>query len=142
MCATVIRELASRYDPFVVEGRWAKRWAEEPFEARADSGREPFCIVIPPPNVTGSLHLGHAFENTIIDALIRFRRMQGYETLYQPGTDHAGITTQVVVERALREEGVSRHDLGARGLCQARVGLEGEARWNHPRAAPAAGHFS
>ncbi len=112
MCATVIRELASRYDPFVVEGRWAKRWAEEPFEARADSGREPFCIVIPPPNVTGSLHLGHAFENTIIDALIRFRRMQGYETLYQPGTDHAGITTQVVVERALREEGVSRHDLG------------------------------
>ncbi|MFO7544967.1 MAG: valine--tRNA ligase [Trueperaceae bacterium] len=105
-------ELASRYDPFEVEARWARRWAEEPFRADPTSGREPFCIVIPPPNVTGNLHLGHAFDNTIIDALIRFKRMQGYEALFQPGTDHAGISTQVQVERALRAEGTSRFELG------------------------------
>jgi len=104
--------LASRYDPFDVEARWAKRWAEEPFRADPGSGREPFCIVIPPPNVTGNLHLGHAFDNTIIDALIRFKRMQGFEALFQPGTDHAGISTQVQVERALRAEGTSRFELG------------------------------
>ena len=113
MKVSAFPEMASRYDPFDIEERWAKRWKEEPFEAQPNSDREPFCVVIPPPNVTGNLHLGHAFDNTIIDALIRFKRMQGYETLYQPGTDHAGISTQVVVERAvLAEEGVSRHDLG------------------------------
>ena len=113
MKVSAFPEMASRYDPFDVEERWAKLWKEEPFEALPNSEREPFCVVIPPPNVTGNLHLGHAFDNTIIDALVRFKRMQGYETLYQPGTDHAGISTQVVVERAvLAEEGVSRHDLG------------------------------
>lgn len=105
-------ELASRYDPFEVEARWGRRWAEEPFRADPSRGREPFCIVIPPPNVTGNLHLGHAFDNTIIDALIRFKRMQGFEALFQPGTDHAGISTQVQVERALRAEGTSRFELG------------------------------
>ncbi len=104
--------LASAYAPREVEGRWVKRWAEQPFTADAGSDREPYTIVIPPPNITGNLHLGHAFDNTLIDTLIRFRRMQGYEALYQPGTDHAGIATQLVVERDLREEGLSRHDLG------------------------------
>ncbi len=104
--------LPSRYDPFEVEPRWAERWAREPFRADPSSGRPPFCIVIPPPNVTGNLHLGHAFDNAIIDSLIRFKRMQGYEALFQPGTDHAGISTQVQVERALREEGTDRHALG------------------------------
>ena len=104
--------LAGRYDPFAVEGEWVRRWAEEPFTADAFSSKEPFTIVIPPPNVTGNLHLGHAFDNTIIDTLIRFKRMQGYEALFQPGTDHAGISTQVVVERELRKEGTSRFELG------------------------------
>ncbi len=105
-------ELAKQYNPFDVEQKWVERWAEEPFTADATSDKEPFCIVIPPPNVTGNLHLGHAFDNTIIDTLIRFKRMQGFEALFQPGTDHAGISTQVQVERALREEGKTKYDLG------------------------------
>src|SRR5690554_524788 len=104
--------LASAYSPKEVEGRWARRWAEEPFRADATSERPPFTIVMPPPNVTGSLHLGHAFDNTLIDTLIRFKRLRGFEVLYQPGTDHAGIATQIVVERELRKEGLSRFDLG------------------------------
>lgn len=103
---------AGPYDPAAVEARWTVRWANEPFEADPASGRPPFCIVIPPPNVTGNLHLGHAFDNTLIDSIIRFKRMQGFEALYQPGTDHAGISTQVVVERALKAEGKDRHALG------------------------------
>ncbi|MEX2540181.1 MAG: valine--tRNA ligase [Trueperaceae bacterium] len=106
------RELPSRYDPGQVEAKWVRRWVEQPFTADASSERPPFCIVIPPPNVTGNLHLGHAFDNSIIDTLIRFKRMQGFEVLFQPGTDHAGISTQVLVERALREEGTSRFELG------------------------------
>ena len=107
-----LQELAKQYTPFEVEDKWVKRWANEPFSADATSDKPPFCIVIPPPNVTGNLHLGHAFDNTIIDTLIRFKRMQGYEALFQPGTDHAGISTQVQVERALRDEGLSKDDLG------------------------------
>jgi len=110
--------LPPRYDPFAVEGRWVARWASEPFRADPASGREPFCIVIPPPNVTGNLHLGHAFDNTIIDTLVRFKRMQGFEALFQPGTDHAGISTQVQVERALRAEGTDRHALGRDAFMQ------------------------
>ncbi len=107
-----MKDLAKQYDPLSVEGRWVKRWAEEPFTADATSDKPPFSIVIPPPNVTGNLHLGHAFDNTIIDVLIRFKRMQGFETLFQPGTDHAGISTQVLVERELRAEGLTRQDIG------------------------------
>ena len=107
-----MKELAKQYDPFGVEAKWVKTWAEEPFTADASSDKPPFCIVIPPPNVTGNLHLGHAFDNAIIDTLIRYKRMRGYETLFQPGTDHAGISTQVQVERALAEEGKTKHDLG------------------------------
>ncbi len=105
-------ELAKQYDPSSVEGKWVKRWAETPFTADAQSEKPPFCIVIPPPNVTGNLHLGHAFDNTLIDTLIRFKRMNGFEALFQPGTDHAGISTQVQVERALRAEGKTKEDLG------------------------------
>ncbi len=104
--------LAKSFDPQAVEPGWAARWRSEPFRADATSGKAPFTIVIPPPNVTGSLHLGHALDNTLIDTLIRYKRMQGFEALYLPGMDHAGISTQVVVERQLREQGVSRHDLG------------------------------
>ncbi|MDX3224227.1 valine--tRNA ligase [Streptomyces sp. ME19-01-6] len=106
-------ELPTQYAPADVEGQLYERWVERGyFEADENSGKEPYTIVIPPPNVTGSLHLGHAFEHTIIDALTRRKRMQGYETLWQPGMDHAGIATQNRVERELAKEGVSRHDLG------------------------------
>jgi valyl-tRNA synthetase len=105
-------ELPPRYDPAQVEARWVRRWADQPFAADPDSPKTPFTIVIPPPNVTGNLHLGHAFDNAIIDALIRFKRLQGFEALFQPGTDHAGISTQVQVERALQSEGTDRHALG------------------------------
>ncbi|PNY80153.1 valine--tRNA ligase [Deinococcus koreensis] len=104
--------LAKTFEPQVVEPAWAERWRTEPFRADATSGKPPFTIMIPPPNVTGNLHLGHALDNTLIDTLIRYKRMAGFEALYLPGMDHAGISTQVVVEKQLREQGVSRHDLG------------------------------
>ncbi|MDX3454525.1 valine--tRNA ligase [Streptomyces sp. ME02-8801-2C] len=106
-------ELPTQYAPAEVEGQLYERWVERGyFEADAKSDKPAYTIVIPPPNVTGSLHLGHAFEHTLIDALTRRKRMQGYETLWQPGMDHAGIATQNVVERELAKEGKSRHDLG------------------------------
>ncbi len=106
-------ELPTQYTPADVEGPLYERWVERGyFEADEKSDKPPYTIVIPPPNVTGSLHLGHAFEHTLIDALTRRKRMQGYETLWQPGMDHAGIATQNVVERELAKEGASRHDLG------------------------------
>src|SRR2546430_947065 len=105
--------LAAQYRPADVEQRRYGQWvAAGLFRADAGSERPPFCIVIPPPNVTGSLHVGHALDHTIQDALTRRRRMQGYETLWLPGMDHAGIATQNVVERQLAREGLSRHDLG------------------------------
>ena len=110
--AAATTDLPKQYDPAAVERKWVEKWLREPFTADAGSDKPPFCIVIPPPNVTGNLHLGHAFDNAIIDTLIRFKRMQGFETLFQPGTDHAGISTQVQVEKALREEGLTKHDLG------------------------------
>ncbi len=106
-------ELPTQYAPADVEGPLYERWVERGyFEADEKSDKPPYTVVIPPPNVTGSLHLGHAFEHTLIDALTRRKRMQGYETLWQPGMDHAGIATQNVVERELAKEGKSRHDLG------------------------------
>ncbi|MFZ3557545.1 valine--tRNA ligase [Streptomyces sp. BH055] len=106
-------ELPTQYAPAEVEAPLYERWVERGyFDADPKSEKPPYTIVIPPPNVTGSLHLGHAFEHTLIDALTRRKRMQGYETLWQPGMDHAGIATQNVVERELAKEGLSRHDLG------------------------------
>jgi len=110
-------DLPTQYTPGEVEARLYERWVERGyFTADAGSDRPPYCIVIPPPNVTGSLHIGHAFEHTLMDILTRRRRMQGYETLWLPGTDHAGIATQNVVERELAGEGLSRHDLGREGF--------------------------
>lgn len=106
-------ELPTQYAPAEVEGPLYERWVERGyFDVDPKSEKPPYTIVIPPPNVTGSLHLGHAFEHTLIDALTRRKRMQGFETLWQPGMDHAGIATQNVVERELAKEGLSRHDLG------------------------------
>jgi valyl-tRNA synthetase len=105
--------LPAQYQPGEVEQRRYEQWvAGGYFRADASSDKPPFTIVIPPPNVTGSLHMGHAFEHTLMDALIRRRRMQGYEALWLPGMDHAGIATQNVVERQLAAQGISRHDLG------------------------------
>src|SRR3989440_4525674 len=105
--------LPAQYAPGEVEQARYERWVSAGyFGADAGSDRPAYCIVIPPPNVTGSLHVGHALDHTIQDALIRRRRMQGYETLWLPGMDHAGIATQNVVERKLAGEGLSRHDLG------------------------------
>jgi valyl-tRNA synthetase len=101
------------YQPQAVEERWRRFWrAENLFVADASSDKEPFTIVIPPPNVTGGLHIGHCLNNTTQDVVIRYRRMAGYEALWLPGTDHAGIATQNVVEKKLQAEGKSRHDLG------------------------------
>ena len=101
------------YDPSEIEPRWYQTWESAgDFAAQLNEDRAAYCIVIPPPNVTGSLHMGHAFQHTIMDALTRYHRMRGDNTLWQPGTDHAGIATQMVVERRLAAEGTSRHDLG------------------------------
>ena len=108
-----MKELPKTYDPRAVEGKIYKMWSDGGyFEGKIDHEKEPFTIVIPPPNVTGQLHLGHAFDETLQDVLIRVKRMQGYSALWVPGTDHAGIATQIKVEEVLREEGLSRYDLG------------------------------
>jgi len=101
------------YDPHAIEQRWYQTWEKNGwFSPDTSADGAPYCIMIPPPNVTGSLHMGHGFNNTVMDTLIRFNRMRGRPTLWQPGTDHAGIATQMVVERQLEAEGQTRHDLG------------------------------
>jgi len=106
-------DLAKAYDFMAVERKWYESWETHgTFRATMDAGRQSFSIVIPPPNVTGVLHVGHALNNTLQDILVRYKRMQGYNTLWVPGTDHAGIATQNVVERQLAQEGSSRHDIG------------------------------
>lgn len=101
------------YAPNEIENKWYKIWEENGyFKPSMDKDAKAYCIQLPPPNVTGTLHMGHAFQHTIMDALIRYHRMNGYNTLWQAGTDHAGIATQIVVERQLDAKGVSRHDLG------------------------------
>jgi valyl-tRNA synthetase len=99
------------YQPHTIEREWYQTWEEKGYFKPVGEGN-PYCIMIPPPNVTGSLHMGHGFNNAVMDALIRYRRMKGDDTLWQVGTDHAGIATQMVVERQLAAQGISRHDLG------------------------------
>ncbi|MGI5901527.1 MAG: valine--tRNA ligase [Desulfitobacteriia bacterium] len=107
------QNIAKVYDPGLVEEKWYKFWEENGFfTTQVEPDKEPFCIVMPPPNVTGSLHLGHAMDNTLQDIVIRFRRMQGYNTLWLPGTDHAGIATQARVEEQLASENTNKHKLG------------------------------
>jgi valyl-tRNA synthetase len=107
------QELSPQYNPKEIETRWFTMWAQTPlFHADRSSGKKPFVVLIPPPNVTGILHMGHALNNTIQDILIRTRRMQGFEALWMPGTDHAGIATQNVVERKIAKDGLKRQDLG------------------------------
>jgi len=106
-------ELAKSFEPQAIEARWYPAWEDAGyFRATTDSNKPAFCIMLPPPNVTGTLHMGHAFQDTLMDALVRYHRMQGDNTLWQPGTDHAGIATQIVVERQLDAQNISRHELG------------------------------
>ena len=106
-------ELAKSFEPHAIEAKWYPLWeARGYFKPSWAPGAPPYCIQLPPPNVTGTLHMGHAFQHTIMDVLIRYHRMRGFNTLWQLGTDHAGIATQIVVENQLRAEGKSRHDLG------------------------------
>lgn len=109
-------ELAKSFEPADIERRWYPQWEQSGYFAAGTDTSKPadqsFCILLPPPNVTGTLHMGHGFNQTIMDALTRYYRMRGQNTLWQPGTDHAGIATQIVVERQLDAQGVSRHDLG------------------------------
>lgn len=105
--------LPTVYNPQSVEEKWYRIWLEKKyFHAEVEKDKKPYCMVIPPPNVTGVLHLGHALDDTLQDVLIRWRRMQGYNALWMPGTDHAGIATQARVEEALAKEGLTKHDLG------------------------------
>src|SRR5262245_18082195 len=105
--------MADRYEPSAVEARWYPEWERRGyFRADAPSKKKPYSIVMPPPNVTGSLHMGHALDNTLQDMLIRLKRMDGFEALWVPGTDHAGIATQYVMERQLAAEGKTKLDLG------------------------------
>ena len=121
-----VQNLPSVYDPGSVEGKWYKHWKENNYFAPGDDhSKKTFSIVMPPPNVTGSLHLGHALDNTLQDILTRWRRMQGYNVLWLPGTDHAGIATQARVEEALTGEGLSKYDLGREKF------LERVWEWKH-----------
>lgn len=112
MTAT-IPNLPSLYDPFSTEAKWQKFWEDNQiYKADPNHGGEPYCVVIPPPNVTGSLHMGHAFESALIDALVRYHRMQGRNTLWLPGTDHASIAVHTILEKQLKAEGKTRYELG------------------------------
>lgn len=112
--STPTQELAKSFDPKTIESKWYEFWEGKGYYAAGfdQSKQDHFCILLPPPNVTGTLHMGHGFNQTLMDALTRYHRMRGDNTLWQPGTDHAGIATQIVVERQLDAQGVSRHDLG------------------------------
>ncbi len=112
-----MKELAKTYDPVAIEERTYSKWmGRKYFHAEADRSRKPFTIVIPPPNVTGKLHMGHALDETLQDILIRYKRMQGYNALWIPGTDHASISTEVKVTNQLREEGIDKRELGREGF--------------------------
>lgn len=113
------KELAKQYDPSEVEDRTYKFWCDKKyFHAEVNPDKKPYTIVIPPPNITGQLHMGHALDNTLQDVLIRFRRMQGYETLWLPGTDHASIATEAKIVEAMRKEGVTKEDIGREGFLE------------------------
>ena len=118
-----MKELEKNYNPADIEARLYQKWLDSKyFHADAERGRregkKPFTIVMPPPNITGQLHMGHALDNTMQDILIRYKRMQGYEALWQPGTDHAAIATEVKVIDKLKSQGIDKHDLGREGFLE------------------------
>src|SRR5690554_5779422 len=107
------RNLETVYNPADVESRLYKKWEDKGyFHAEVDESKKPFTIVIPPPNITGKLHMGHALDNTLQDILIRWKKMEGYNALWQPGTDHAAIATEIKIVEQLAQEGITKADLG------------------------------
>ena len=137
------KELPKVYDPKEVESRIYAEWESHGcFRGKRDPEKKPFTIVMPPPNVTGQLHMGHAMDATMQDILTRFKRMQGYAALWVPGTDHAGIATQIKVEEELRvKEGLTRYDLGREKFLERVWDVEGKVRQPHCRAAEEAGRL-
>src|SRR5947209_3286785 len=106
-------ELAKSFEPHAIEKKWYPLWESRGYFRHSDDpAKSPYCIQLPPPNVTGTLHMGHAFQHTLMDTLVRYHRMCGFDVNWVMGTDHAGIATQIVVERQLEAEGKTRHDLG------------------------------
>ncbi len=138
-------DLPKAYEPGAIEPRWAEYWVREKlFHAEIpppDSRQETFTITLPPPNVTGNLHMGHMLEHTEIDIIVRWKRMSGLPTLWLPGTDHAGIATQLMVERQLASRGQEPPRHRPRSLHRARVGLEAALRRRHPAADEAPRHL-
>lgn len=132
-------DLPKAYDPTAIEDHWANYWVREnlfaqPTPSPEDRGGEKsFVVLLPPPNVTGNLHMGHMFEHTESDILVRWRRMRGDRVLWVPGTDHAGIATQMLVERQVVTEGTTRQKMGREAFLS-RVAVERALRRNHPRA--------
>ena len=119
MCQNCSKELAKTYDPKSIEDRLYKKWEDNGyFHAEVDRSKKPFTIVMPPPNITGQLHMGHALDNTMQDILTRYKRMQGYNALWQPGTDHASIATEVKVIENLKKQGIDKRDLGREGFLE------------------------
>jgi len=134
------KPMQDRFRPSDFEGRRYALWERSGgFAANPDSGRPPYTIMMPPPNVTGILHIGHALNFTLQDILVRYQRMRGRDVLWQPGTDHAGIATEIVVTNQLAEEGRTKHDIGRKDFV-ARVwkwkGESGGSRWTLPSRPP------
>ena len=135
-----MKELEKTYNPADIEDRLYRKWEDKKyFHAEVDRSKKPFTIVMPPPNVTGQLHMGHALDNTMQDILIRFKRMQGYSALWQPGTDHAAIATEVKVINKLKEEGISKADLGREGFLTACLEMERRIRRKNRKSVKEAG---
>lgn len=133
-------KMEKTYNPKEFEEKLYKFWNDSGFfTAKVDKNKEPFTIVIPPPNVTGQLHMGHALNNAIQDTIVRFKRMQGYSTLWLPGVDHASIATEVkVVEKMKKEEGLSKNDVGRDGFMKS-LGVEKSVWRTHSRTAEEVG---
>ncbi len=132
-------ELAKTFEPAPIEARWIAQWERTgQFTPSLEAGKPSFSIQLPPPNVTGTLHMGHAFNQTIMDSLTRYHRMRGFNTLWVPGTDHAGIATQIVVERQLEQQGKTRHDLGRDAFNAQGLGVETCSRARSSRSRCAA----
>ena len=114
-----MKELEKNYNPSEIEDKLYQKWLDKKyFHAEPNPDKKPFTIVMPPPNITGKLHMGHALDNTMQDILTRYKRMQGYEALWQPGTDHAAIATEVKVIESLKEQGIEKEDLGREGFLE------------------------
>ncbi|MCL1789373.1 MAG: class I tRNA ligase family protein, partial [Oscillospiraceae bacterium] len=114
-----MKQLDKNYSPKDFENRIYTEWEEKGyFHAKVDKSKKPYCIVIPPPNITGQLHIGHALDNTLQDILIRWKRMQGYSALWLPGTDHASIATEARIVAAMKEEGLTKDDVGRDGFLE------------------------